>query len=371
VGDWRELLVGVSEARLEPGASAEEIEIAERRLGTTLPPGYRSFLATTNGSGPIGSFVRRLRPVDEIRWLRDEDPELIRIWVEATGDDALATTLVVSDEEDGARVLLNPAVVDEDGEWEAWFFAHWVPGAEPYSSFRALVEETYFRHVDEQKAERGEPTPRAAPELGVDAEDLQGLVDAFRRPDLNDRVAALDGLANLRDPAAASAVIDLLQNASEDDYVRQTAARTLGQLRNEQSVTALVEVLRFPYPQGRVFDRRSPAQEAAIGLKHAARQGLLHLGELARPALAAAVEDPDPNLRAEACATLCHAHGWAKEALELVSPLIADPDPEVRLTLITHIDQLSGAPELLRAGLEDEDPRVSSAARRTLDRLGS
>lgn len=72
--DWREFLVGVSEARLEPGASVEEIEIAER---------------TRN-------------------------------------DDALATTLVVSDEEDGAPVLLNPAVVDEDGEWEAWFFAHWV-----------------------------------------------------------------------------------------------------------------------------------------------------------------------------------------------------------------------------------------------------
>jgi len=73
--------------------------------------------------------------------------------------------------------------------------------------------------------------------------------------------------------------------------------------------------------------------------------------------------------RAEACATLCHAHAWSKEALELVSPLIADPEPEVRLTLITHIDQLSGDRELLRAGLEDDDPRVSSAARRTLDRL--
>jgi hypothetical protein len=369
VGDWREFLERVQGAAPEPGASEEEIAIAERRLGTTLPPGYRSFLTTTNGFGPIGSFVRRLRPVDEIRWLRDEDPELIQIWTEATGEDALAATLAVSDEYDRARVLLNPAVVGEDGGWEAWFFAHWVPGAEPYSSFRALVEETYARFVDEQKAERGEPTPRVAPELGVDAEDLQGLVDALRLPDLNDRLAALDGLANLRDPASAPAVIDVLQNAGEDDYVRETAARTLGQLRTQQSVTALVEVLRLPYPQGRVFDRRSLAQEAAIGLKHAARQGLLNLGELARPALAAAVEDADPNLRAEACATLCHAHGWARQALELVSPLIADPDPEVRLTLITHIDQLSGDRELLRAGLEDEDARVSSAARRTLDRL--
>jgi hypothetical protein len=54
-----------------------------------------------------------------------------------------------------------------------------------------------------------------------------------------------------------------------------------------------------------------------------------------------------------------------------VSPLIADPDAEVRLTLVTHIDQLSPDRELLRTALGDDDPRVSSAARRTLDRLES
>jgi hypothetical protein len=373
MGDWREFLERVQEAALEPGASAEEIAIAEGQLGTTLPPGYRSFLATANGFGPIGPFVRRLRPVGEIQWLRDEDPELIRIWAEATGDDGLAQTLAVSDEGDGARVLLNPAFVDEEGEWEAWFFAHWVPGAEPDSTFRELLEETYSRFVDDEKARRGEPTPRVAPELGIAAEDLEGLVDALRHPDASDRLAALDALANLRDPAAAPAVVDVLHNAVEDDDVRQTAARTLGQLRDFQSVAALIEALRLPYPQGRVFDRRSPAQEAAIGLKHAARQGLLYLGEVALPALAAAVQDPDANLRAEACATLCHAHAWSEEALELVSPLVADPDPEVRLTLVTHIDQLSQERgcDLLRAALEDADPRVSSAARRTLDRLDS
>ena len=371
--DWREFLDRVSEADLDAGASAEEIADAERRLGTTLPPGYRSFLETTNGFGPIGHFVRRLRPVAEVRWLRDEDPELIQIWAEATGDDALTKTLVVSDEEDGARVLLNPAVVGEEGEWEAWFFAHWVPGAEPYSSFRGLLEETYSRFVDDEKARRGEPTPRVAPGLGVAAEDLQGLVDALHRPDANDRWAALEGLANLRDPAAAPAVIDVLQNAGEEDDVRQTAARTLGQLQSERSVTALVDVLRLPYPRGRVFDRRSPAQEAAIGLKHAASQGLLHLGGLALPALASAVRDPDPNLRAEACATLCHAHAWSEEALEFVSPLVTDPDPDVRLTLVTHIDQLSHdrGRELLETALGDADPRVSAVARETLDRLES
>jgi hypothetical protein len=291
----------------------------------------------------------------------------------ASSDDALAKTLVVSDDEDGARVLLNPAVVDEEGDWEAWFFAHWVPGAEPYSSFRELLEETYARFVDDEKARRGEPTPRVAPGLGVAAEDLHGLVDALRRPDANDRWAALDALANLRNSDAIPAVVAVLENEQEDAHVRATATRTLGQLRHESSVNALIDVLRIPYPQGRRWDpeRRSAEQEEAIGLHHAARQALLLLGRLSAPALAAAVRDPDPNLRAEACATLCHAHELSDEALELVSPLVTDPDHEVRLTLVTHIDQLTHERDLLTAALQAADPRVSAAARETLDRLDS
>lgn len=84
--------------------------------------------------------------------------------------------------------------------------------------------------------------------------------------------------------------------SGEDDWVRTTAARTLGQLRHPDSVAALVDVLRLPYPQGRMFDpeRRSQAQEEMIGLKHAAKQGLLALPlrELAEPAVRALLRDP-------------------------------------------------------------------------------
>jgi len=31
-------------------------------------------------------------------------------------------------------------VVDAEGEWEAFYFAHWVPGVDRYPSFRALME---------------------------------------------------------------------------------------------------------------------------------------------------------------------------------------------------------------------------------------
>lgn len=353
--DWAAVLERLG-AAATPGASEEELRAAEIRLGTPLPPGYRAFLATTKGLGSPVPSVGRLRGADELVWLRDEDPELVRIWAEASGDDALAGTLVVSDEEDAARVLLNPAVTDEAGEWEAWFFAYWVPGAEVFASFGALLDELHERYVRDERAARGEPTPRVAPTLGVDAEDLDGLIAALRRPGVEERLAALDALANLRDAQAAPAVIDVLRDPAQDDYVRETAARTLGQLRDERSVTALLEILR---------------EEAAIGPKHAARQGLLALGPLARPALAAGLNDPDARVRAEACQVLCYDRAAAADAIDVLAPLVHDPDPDVRLTLATHVEQLfqERGRKLLETAAEDADPRVAERARSTLRRI--
>jgi hypothetical protein len=301
--DWRALLERLG---VEPndGASQDELRAAEDRIGAALPPDYRAFLETTNGLDGLADWVTRLRPAAELAWLRDEDPELIEIWAEAAGDDSLAGTLVVSDEEDGARVLLNPGVVGADGEWEAWFFAHWVPGAEPYPSFRSLVEELRARQVRYEQAARGEPTPEVDPTLGVEADDVAALRAALQHDRPEDRAMALDGIANLRDPSAAPDVIERLLDENEDDYVREKAARALGQLRDERSVEALLAILRVPYPQGRRFDNRTEEQERVIGLKHATRQGLISLGEMARPALTAALDDSDEDFVAEVRQTL-------------------------------------------------------------------
>jgi hypothetical protein len=288
------------------GASPAEIEQAEQRLGVTFPPGYRSFLEETNGFGPIGLFVRRLRPASEVQWLRDEDPELVRIWAEEA-DTRLGDTLVVSSVEDDARVLVNPHAVNAGIEWEACFFAHWVPGAEVFRSFDELIERQFEAAVRYLRAQRGEPTPQVPG-------DVRHHLDALGRPEVGQRVEALEALGNLRDASAAPVVAGLLRNADEDEWVRTTAARTLGQLPHPDSVEALVEILRLPYPQGRMFDanRRTDAQEAMIGLKHAAVQGLLAppIRELAEPRVRAMLRDPDPELRAEARRILSVAHSW-------------------------------------------------------------
>lgn len=141
----------------EPGATEAEIASAEQRIGVRLPPSYRAFLAETNGFDHIGPFIYRLYSAAEIEWFRVRNPD----WIEAyqIGDDIsaeehlahpedsvrfrtayLSSCLQISEEGDSAVVLMNPEVVNEDGEWETWFFANWAPGARRYPSFSAYVE---------------------------------------------------------------------------------------------------------------------------------------------------------------------------------------------------------------------------------------
>ena len=34
-------------------------------------------------------------------------------------------------------------MIDSEGEWEAWFFANWVPGEEKYGSFSEMMQANY------------------------------------------------------------------------------------------------------------------------------------------------------------------------------------------------------------------------------------
>jgi len=146
-----------------PGASLEDIKIAEKRLGVELPLSYRQFLQTSNGWRNSGGFIYRIWSTNEITWFRernqawinayrapvddlptisdqdyyvygeDQDPTTLRV-------EYLQTALEISDVGDSGIYLLNPQVVTNEGEWEAWFFANWLPGATRYRSFQELME---------------------------------------------------------------------------------------------------------------------------------------------------------------------------------------------------------------------------------------
>jgi hypothetical protein len=147
-----------------PPATEAEIAGAEARLGVRLPPSYRAFLATTNGWREAGFFIHKLWPVQEIEWYAARHQDLINAWMSgasyygpappvpdedyfvygdeqaALRDEYLQTALEISEDTGDGVCLLNPQVVFPDGEWEAWFFAHWIPGAHRYRSFSDLMQ---------------------------------------------------------------------------------------------------------------------------------------------------------------------------------------------------------------------------------------
>ncbi len=122
-----------------PGASEQELEELERRLGRRLPPSYRSFLVESNGFEPWTSLLQRLYAANEVDWFRVRNSS----WADAYRDTYpnLGSCLQVSDAGDSAVILLNPDVTAPDGEWQTYFFANWIPGARTYSSFREFMED--------------------------------------------------------------------------------------------------------------------------------------------------------------------------------------------------------------------------------------
>ena len=159
-----------------PGASDEQIVQAETRLGVTLPPSYRTFLGVSNGWHIADLLTERLWSAEEIEWFATRHQDWIDAWAEAgqlaatqygeqspVSDESyliygkdqntnatfrqeyLQTALEISTNspDSSAIYLLNPRIVDSDGEWEAWFFADWLPGAYRYRSFESLMVSLY------------------------------------------------------------------------------------------------------------------------------------------------------------------------------------------------------------------------------------
>lgn len=166
-----------------PGATEEEITQAETRLNISLPPSYREFLKVSNGWRQTTPFIYRVWSIDEIEWFvtrhrdwiasfvekqmrlqyeyRDHDHETNgRLYPPLIPDseyflygeeqdcqkirpEYLNTALEISEKGESAIYLLNPRVVTETGEWEAWFFGDWLPGADRYRSFQEMMEAEY------------------------------------------------------------------------------------------------------------------------------------------------------------------------------------------------------------------------------------
>ena len=244
------------------------------------------------------------------------------------------TLQVSAEEEAGSAVyLLNPQKVSEDGEWEAWFFAHWVPGVNRYASFWELMQAERDSLVYILRRNRGEPTPHVDPSLGVEATDLTGLLAILAHGDEHHQKLAIDALGNLRDLRAFESIAQILADPEADLFVREYAARSIGMLRDPRSAPLLIEVYRQPMSTTEItttiiqsalppisgtalssmplseflsqansmfnFNLNVMAVTNGISdhLRYAIRQGLFELGTFAIPTLEQARYDSSPQIR--------------------------------------------------------------------------
>ena len=163
-----------------PGATEAQLQALEARLGVTLPPSYRAFLQVSNGWGRTTPFIDRLWSSEEVDWFAVRNQDWVDVWTDASAgetlpsipdaaylrygqdqdttllrEEYLQTALEISDTGDAAIYLLNPQIVTPAGEWEAWFFASWLPGARRYPSFWDLMQDEYRSFRDLARADAG------------------------------------------------------------------------------------------------------------------------------------------------------------------------------------------------------------------------
>ena len=148
-----------------PGATEEDLEQLEKRLGYRLPPSYRSFLAFTNGwEGRLTHAIYHMWSVDSIDWFSRRNQDWIDGFIDGwTSDDPdeelpphiehIKSVLEISERANSAILLMNPSVINKNGEWDAWFFANWMPGAQRYHSFGELMHNQYegFLELENQQ----------------------------------------------------------------------------------------------------------------------------------------------------------------------------------------------------------------------------
>ncbi|PSB24196.1 SMI1/KNR4 family protein [Stenomitos frigidus] len=165
-----------------PGATEKQIAHTEARLGATLPPSYRAFLKVSNGWRQTTLFSNQLWSLKDIEWFAVRHQAWVDAFWEKSGHHSpestnakalapsipdeeyfvygqeqdcskirieyLQTALEISKRGEGAIYLLNPQIVAPDGEWEAWFFGDWLPGADRYRSFQNMMQAEYENFLE-------------------------------------------------------------------------------------------------------------------------------------------------------------------------------------------------------------------------------
>lgn len=289
-----------------PGVSERDLLQAEKRLGVRLPPSYKAFLSCADGWEGICFYINRLRPLAEVEWLIRSDPS----WIDAfaiEGDTSkfgglkrieyfsysehasqfysepqLAETLQISDVGDAAVVVLNPCVVTEDEEWEAWVIASWLPGVRRYPSFAEMFRDLCESQVSQWREEG----------IEVSAEDIpwpRVVVPAPSSPRKSAKKVGKGGSRKQKVPLE-----ELVAGMEHEEIKRRLASAAM--MRNSLTVRAFSE--RRPDLEDALTRIAVSAKEPEVrAAALSAISVLCESSKAVRKAVVAGLRDPDGGVR--------------------------------------------------------------------------
>jgi HEAT repeat protein len=376
-----------------PAATDGQIASAEQRLGIPLPPSYRAFLKVSNGWDRLSHPIRRLWRTDEIQWFKKGHRDWIAAYTVPSlygprwevpdaeyfsydnpmdfKPNHLKETLQISEVGDSEVFLLNPQVIDQEGEWEAWFFANWLPGVHRFRSFRELMESDYHSVThrewrqpvglmgelpDEYVGAPGTPKRhlkkrrrrQAVKVLNkpVDQWDFDELVGLLKNDSWTLREEVAWGRGKLKDPRAIEPLLSVL---ADNSNVCGAAMYALRRLAPERLPEPLLDLLR---------------RRHALGWMAAAHV-LAELGEpRAVPILVEMAKDTSPKWRVDSHVAAKLLAEYRAAGFDALADLLATGSPAVRdraVTSLSHSKDPRAIP-LLRELLSDPDHNIREHA---------
>ena len=404
-------------------ATQRSIQNLEKQLGISLPASYRAFLEVSNGWRRTTPFIARVRSVEDVDWFRIENKQWVEVYSQDGSEQSdteyytygpdgaadhrpqhMASLLQVSDVDDGVY-LLNPQSVTPDGEWEAWFFANWVPGATRFPSFAHLMLHEYRTFAELEKVEIDPQTlpqldnvppelPRSSviSESGVDEETsyFEELIDDMGCSDKRVRVKAVRTLAGglVGRPSAdqrPELVPPLVQlfGTSDDAEVRSVCVQALTELAEENKAPPpLFDALLDPDPYvvlSGIFaltyfpDDRAikPLCDFIESRKNALinENAMSHLGKMASedavPTLAGVLLDADNEFDQNFATAAQALARCGQPGFDVLISAVEHADPRIRFAAVVGLD-VSGndaATAYLDRALNDSDERVRQRAK--------
>ena len=417
--------VKASEWPGSPGASNDQLTQTEKRLAINLPPSYRSFLHASNGWTQASRSVQILLPIEQIQWFRKVHREWIQAYQfsepldlpeaeyfdYANSDSVqfhpkhLQHTLCVSDIGDDAVLLLNPMVIWPDGEWETWFFANWLPGAQRFRSFADWFK---HEHADltggefTHELKPGElPTvyldPPSKPQRRIRPREkvhgFKNVLKSLKSENPTTRRTATKRMGCIRTPESFEALCGFLKT-EQDHYVRMEIIESIGRAGGDAAADFLLPWIddeEIGSEAAHAIGRMPTEKPTNISLNllstgHQHAPVVAHLltarcENRAIPHLVKLMTHPEfASHRFRPCWGEQIAHLGNTEALEALRPLTTDADIEIRTSAFKGIGFLafaaktaaikSNAREVLERALQSEaQSELRAAIQLSLDIL--